>query len=96
MTKFLVIWSLQVSRLVTGAAKAVLEMPEYAQRLEAQGKIEKRYHIVGKHGGAWIYKVESHEELERLLALAPVYNFAEYTIYPLAEMQGQTEAVGPQ
>ena len=33
-----------------------------------------------------IYDVDSHEQLERLLALAPVYNFARYTIYPLADM----------
>jgi hypothetical protein len=30
--------------------------------------------------------VDSHKELERLLGLAPVYNFARYTIYPLADM----------
>ena len=43
--------------------------------------------IVGKHGGAWIYDVDSNEELERLLAMAPVYNFARYAVYPLAEME---------
>jgi muconolactone delta-isomerase len=47
-----------------------------------------RYHIVGAHGGAWIYEVESHEEFERLLAVAPVFNFARYTIHPLADMSG--------
>ena len=31
-------------------------------------------------------------ELERLLAMAPVYNFARYDVYPLAEM----EALGTQ
>ena len=30
-----------------------------------------RYHVVGAHGGAWIYDVDSHEEFERLLAVAP-------------------------
>jgi muconolactone delta-isomerase len=42
---------------------------------------------VGKHGGAWIYDVTSNEELEGLLAMAPVYNFARYDVYPLAEME---------
>ena len=51
------------------------------------GKLEARYHIVGKHGGAWIYDVASNEELERLLAMAPVYNFARYDVYPLAEIE---------
>jgi len=86
MSKFLVIWSLEPTRLGTDAVNAVLRMPAYAERLVADGKLEKRYHIVGRHGGAWIYDVHSNEELERLLALAPVFNFARYKIYPLAEM----------
>jgi muconolactone delta-isomerase len=44
--------------------------------------------------------VGSNEELERLLALMPVYNFAHYTVYPLAEMpewdeEGTGEAAPP-
>jgi hypothetical protein len=30
--------------------------------------------------------VDSHEEFERLLALAPVFNFAHYDVRPLADM----------
>jgi muconolactone delta-isomerase len=85
--KFLVMWELDLARLSTGVLQAVMRMPEYAQEVMDQGKLEARYHIVGKHGGAWIYDVASNEELERLLALAPVYNFARYDIYPLAEME---------
>ena len=51
---------------------------------------------MGGHGGAWIYDVESNEELERLLALSPVYNFAEYKVYPLAEMGGETYPIQPE
>lgn len=86
MSKFLVIWSLEPSRLGTEAVKAVFGMPDYAKMLMLDGKLDCRYHIVGRHGGAWIYNVSSNEELERLLALAPVYNLARYEIYPLAEM----------
>ncbi len=85
--KFLVMWELDLARLSTGVARAVMRMPEYAQEVIEEGKLEARYHIVGKHGGAWIYDVDSNEELERLLATAPVYNFARYDIYPLAEME---------
>jgi hypothetical protein len=46
-----------------------------------------RYHVVGAHGGAWIYEVDSNEELERLLARAPVYNVARYTVHALADME---------
>jgi muconolactone delta-isomerase len=52
-----------------------------------------RYHVGGAHGGAWIYEVESHEEFERLLAMAPVFNFARYTVHPLADMSGEANVV---
>ena len=89
--KFLVMWELDLARLSTGVLHAVMRMPEYAQEVADQGKLEARYHIVGKHGGAWIYDVTSNEELERLLAMAPVYNFARYDIYPLAEMESPAD-----
>ncbi len=91
--KFLVMWELDLARLSTGVAHAVMRMPEYAREVADQGKLEARYHIVGKHGGAWIYDVASNEELERLLALAPVYNFARYDIYPLAEMESPADVL---
>ena len=52
-----------------------------------------RYHVVGAHGGAWIYEVDSHEEFERLLAIAPVFNFAHYDVRPLADMSESTHDV---
>lgn len=88
MSKYLVLWSLAPAYLGPEAVKAVFAMPAYADTLISKGKLEKRYHIVGGHGGAWIYDVDSNEELDRMLAMAPVYNFATYTIYPLAEMAG--------
>ncbi len=84
--KFLVLWTLAVERPTAEMFNVVARQPDYAKRLEADGKLVARYHLVGKHGGAWIYDVASNEELERLLAMAPVYNFARYDIYPLAEM----------
>lgn len=85
--KFLVMWELEVARLTTEVARAVMRVPEYAKKAADQGKLEKRYHIVGKHGGAWIFDVSSHEELERLLATSPVYNYAHYEVYALADME---------
>lgn len=86
MSKFLVLWTLDVSRLGTEAVKAVLSMPEYAEKMLKSKKVEKRYHLVGQRGGAWIYDVESNEDLDKCLVQAPIYNFANFTIYPLAEM----------
>ena len=78
---------LDVSRMGMEVVHAVMRMPEYAKTVADQGKLESRYHIVGKHGGACIYAVTSNEEPDRLLAMAPVYNFARYDVYPLAEME---------
>lgn len=84
--KFLVLWKLELSRATAGMVQAVLRQQDYGARLLAEGKLEARYHLVGGHGGAWIYNVESNEELDRLLAQAPVYNIASYEIHALAEM----------
>ena len=88
--KFLVIWRIEIALLSREVLKSVMTMPDYAGPLERQGKVLARYHIPGSHGGAWIYDVESNEELDMLLAQAPVYNFASYQIHPLAEMRGPT------
>lgn len=84
--KFLVIWRMELSLLSREMAQAVGGMAAYGTALEREGKVLDRWHVVGAHGGAWIYDVESHEEFERLLARAPVFNFARYDVYALAEM----------
>ncbi len=84
--KFLVVWKMEISMLSAEMMKAVLRMPELAKPLEESGKVLGRYHIVGYHGGAWIFDVESNDELEMLLARLPVYNFAHFDVYPLADM----------
>ena len=91
--KFLVLWSLEQSLLSDAMVRAIARMPEYGRRLEEQGTVLMRYHVVGAHGGAWLYDVTSHEEFERLLAMAPVFNFARYDIRPLADMTGGPDDV---
>jgi muconolactone delta-isomerase len=83
--KFLVLWELNLIRSET--LHAVMHMPDYAKKVREQGKLIARYHVVGRHGGAWIYDVASNEELERLLAMAPVYNYARYEVLALADME---------
>jgi muconolactone delta-isomerase len=90
---FLVIWNIELSLLSEAMVRAIARMPDYGRGLEEQGKVKMRYHIVGAHGGAWIYDVESHEEFERLLAVAPVFNFARYTVHPLADMTGADRGI---
>ncbi|MGH9150404.1 MAG: muconolactone Delta-isomerase family protein [Acidimicrobiales bacterium] len=84
--KFLVLWRLEIARVSGDVMKAVLTMPDHARPLEASGKVVGRYHVVGGHGGAWIYDVDSNEELEMLLARSPVYNVSHYQVFPLADM----------
>jgi muconolactone delta-isomerase len=88
MMKFLVIWRIELALLSREMATAVGDMAAYGETVEREGKVLARYHIVGAHGGAWIYAVESHEEFERLLARSPVFNFARYEVHPLADMAG--------
>lgn len=84
--KFLVLWQLEPGVPSEGVVRAIARMPEYGATLEARGKVLSRYHVVGAHGGAWIYEVDSHEEFEHLLAMAPVFNYARYDIRALADM----------
>ncbi|MGC3999348.1 MAG: muconolactone Delta-isomerase family protein [Anaeromyxobacter sp.] len=93
--KFLVLWELDVRPLSAALVQAVLRMPDYAKDVIARRKLDKRYHVVGKHGGAWIYDVDSNEELERLLAAAPVYNYARYEVIPLADMESPAQVLQP-
>ena len=89
--KFLVLWRIELSLLSREMAQAVARMADYGATLESESKVVARYHVVGAHGGAWIYDVASHEEFERLLARAPVFNFARYEIHALAEMGDSRE-----
>lgn len=84
--KFLVLWHLPTGRPTPELIKAVAEQSNYGAKLESEGKLECRYHLIGRHGGAWIYKVKSNEELDLLLSMAPVYNYAHYEVLPLADM----------
>ena len=86
--KFLVMWKFQ-ENIRTGlseVAKIISNLQDYAKELQKQGKRERYYHVVGVHGGAWIFDVQTNEELETLLARMPVYNYASYRVYPLSDM----------
>jgi muconolactone delta-isomerase len=84
--KFLVLWRIELTLLSKEMASAVARMADYGAELQRAGKVLHRYHVIGAHGGAWIYEVSSHEEFEMLLARAPVFNFSRYDVLPLAEM----------
>lgn len=89
-SKFLVLWKLELSRISPETMEMVLRQQDYGARLKEDGKVQDRYHLIGSHGGAWIYDVDSNEELDMLLAQAPVYNVASFEVHALAEMRGPT------
>ena len=93
--KFLIMWELETVGLSPEIVQAVIRMPEYGRRISDQGKLVARYHVVGRHGGAWIFDVASNEELEHLLAMAPVYNYVRFVVYPLAEMDTPADIIRP-
>jgi muconolactone delta-isomerase len=93
--KFLILWELEIARPSPEIVRALMRMPEYAEKLKEQGKLAARYHVVGKHGGAWIYDVTSNEELEQLLAMSPLYNHTRYDVYALAEMETPASILQP-
>lgn len=90
--KFLVLWHFGLTRLTPEVTRAVMQMPEYSKKIG--DKLECRYHVVASHGGAWIYNVTSNEELDRLLAMSPVYNYATYQVLALAEMNDPQTVTG--
>jgi muconolactone delta-isomerase len=61
-------------------------MPDYAKPLEGERQGGRPLPHRGLSRGAWIFNVESNDELEMLLAQAPVYNFSHFDVYPLADM----------
>ncbi|HET7047380.1 MAG TPA: hypothetical protein VFI54_03845 [Solirubrobacteraceae bacterium] len=38
--------------------KTVPRQQEYGARLQTEGKVQARHHLLDSHGGAWIYDVE--------------------------------------
>ncbi len=86
--KYLVLSTLQPGTNVTPAViEAVADHYELIKELKASEKLEVHYPLLGRHGGAGIYNVKSHEELQSLLVQNPLFNFNQYEIYPLLEYE---------
>jgi len=45
--KFLVLWSLEIKLLSPEMMSAVLKQQDHAKKLENEGKLLHRYHVVG-------------------------------------------------
>jgi len=86
--KYLVLSRLRSGVSVTPAVvKAIADHYDLVKKLKTNGKLEVHYPLLGRHGGVSIYVVESHEELQSLLAQNPLFNFNDYEILPLLEYE---------
>lgn len=56
---------------------------KYLDALEKEGKIETSYHLIGQQGNLLIVKVDSEEELTRIVGDDPLFFYSEREIYPL-------------
>jgi len=56
---------------------------KYLDELEATGKIEAYYHLIGQQGQMVIADVSSDEELSRLIGDDPLFFYSRREIYPL-------------
>ena len=82
MNKFLVLRRLQLGRVPPELMQTVLRHRDSRARLEARGRVLWCYHVVGAHGGAWIYDDDdSNEELDSVAA---------FEVIARAEMRGAT------
>ena len=49
--KFLVLWHFDIARLSADVIRAITQQPQYGAKLEKEGKLECRYHVVA--GRCW-------------------------------------------
>jgi hypothetical protein len=84
--KFLVMWRIELGLLSKQMATAVARMPEIRRAAGARRQGDRPL----PRGRRARRGVDLRRRLQRgtrtLLGLAPVYNFARYTVYPLADM----------
>jgi len=93
--KYLVLSRLRSGVNVTPAVvKAIADHYDLVKKLKTNGKLEVHYPLLGRHGGVSIYVVESHEELQSLLAQNPLFNFNDYEIFPLLEYESIEKLAG--
>lgn len=64
-----------------------MRMPDYAKKVKDDKSCWHSITLWADKTEPWIYDVTSNEELERLLAMAPFYNYARAEVLPLAEME---------
>jgi len=81
--KFLVLQWIKPQTPIERIASLTPAQFKYLEKLEAQGKIEQYYHLIGQQGHIIICSVDSDEELSRIVSEDPLFFDSERKIYPL-------------
>ncbi len=61
-------------------------MQQWADTHRASGKMEQIWAFAGLPGGGGILNVDSHEELDDIMAAFPFGNWSETQIYPISDI----------
>lgn len=59
----------------------------FLSKYTESGNIQESWSFAGVTGGAGIFEVDSHEELDAMLAESPLLPFSDIAIYPLVDLQ---------
>lgn len=81
--KFLVLQWIKPQVPIERLARLTPAQFRYLEKLEAQGKIDSYYHLIGRQGHMIICNAKSDDELSRIISEDPLFFDSERQIYPL-------------
>jgi hypothetical protein len=81
--KFLILQRIKPKVPIDRLASLMPAQFKYLAKMEAKGKIDLYYHLIGQQGHMLICNADSDEELSRIIGEDPLFFDSERQIYPL-------------
>ncbi len=81
--KFLILQRIKPKVPIDRLASLMPAQFKYLAKMEAEGKIDLHYHLIGQQGHMLICNADSDEELSRIIGEDPLFFDSERHIYPL-------------
>jgi muconolactone delta-isomerase len=78
-------------QVVVMIQQLILPSHDALTNLKAEGKLIAGGYSVGERAGAFIFDVESNEELDSLLQSLPFWGLIKFRVTPLEEIEGRRE-----
>jgi muconolactone delta-isomerase len=78
-------------QVATMIRQAILPSHDALTNLKAEGKLIAGGYSVGERAGAFIFEVDSNEELDSLLQGLPYWGLIKFRVTPLQEVEGKRE-----